>query len=389
MLVGVYAIGVFGILASGDSSDGDAGGFSCDLVVRGIAPVSDGTVWAGVLAVTNNNSYDKVLLLDSDGSELASYDIGNGSVDNAVRAVALAADASDDVYVGGDFPGGILRLNNDGSLDPGFNVVGAGFNGRVTSIAPQADGTLYVGGYFSEYNNIPVSGLVRLLNDGTRDTLNFVAVGVTNVESVALASDGTTDLYSGGTGLSLLERWNSNGSPDTVVFNPIIGPVHTIAPVPVPSGDIYVGGNFTGRIIRFNSNGTPDAAFDVDTGFDTDVLSVELAAAGTLYVGGSFTSYQGVDANGILRLGADGSRDGGFLVGNGFINSNSSSPAVTSVAETTDGFFDVFVGGGFSDYDGTPVNGIARLDSDGSLDSGFDVRIAVNGGTCSSNSISD
>jgi hypothetical protein len=102
-----------------------------------------------------------------------------------------------------------------------------------------------------------------------------------------------------------------------------------------------------------------------------------------------FTSYQGAAANGILRLNANGLRDGGFSIGNGFSNSDNSSPAVISVAETTDGFLDVFAGGGFSDYDGTAVNGIARLDNDGSLDTGFDVSITVDGETCSSKTISD
>ena len=348
-LIAVYAIGVVGILASSSSDDDDDDEFSCDLSVRGIAPVIDGTVWAVVLAV----------------------------------------DASDDVYVGGDFPGGILRLNSDGSLDGGFNVVGTGFNGRVTSIAPQADGTVYVGGFFSAYDSVPVSGLVRLNIDGTRDAPNFVAVGVTDVESVALAADGTSDLYSGGQNLPQLERWNSSGDADDTVFNPVIGPVVSVAPIPAPGGGVYASGNFTGRIIRLNNTGTTDLTFVVGAGFDDNVSSLALATANDIYAGGVFTSYQSSAANGILRLNLDGSRDGFFSIGNGFSNRDNSSPAVISVAETTDGFFDVFAGGGFSDYDGSAVNGIARLDSDGSLDTGFDVRITVDGETCSSQTISD
>ena len=67
LLTGVYALGVFGILASGDGSDGDDfRAFTCGLSVRGIAPVGDGTVWIGVFAKTNTNTEDRGVLLDID-----------------------------------------------------------------------------------------------------------------------------------------------------------------------------------------------------------------------------------------------------------------------------------------------------------------------------------
>jgi hypothetical protein len=277
----------------------------------------------------------------------------------------------------------------------GFNnQVVAGFNGRVTSIVPLANGQLYVGGFFSEYNGANVGGLVRLNIDGTFDG-TFVA-NVQSVESVALASDGTTDLYSGGLLPLRLERWDSNGFP-IVNFDPTFdGSVLIIEPIPVPMGDIYAGGSFTDRMVRLNSSDTVDTGFDVGTGFDADVLSIELAADMTtdIYVGGSFTSYKGNAANGIIKLDELGSPNVNFTSGSGFTDPDGVFPSslVASVAQDTNpspNVLDVFVGGGFTQYDGVASNGIVRLDPDGSLDPAFDVSITIDGEVCDSQTIPD
>lgn len=392
LLICIYALGVFGILASGDGDGDGSRVFSCGLSVQGIAPVGDGTVWVGVFAKTNTDTEDRVVWLDDDGSELFSYIIGNGGSENAIRVVAR--DNTGDIYVAGDFSGGILRLNADGSLDDiAFNnQVGTGFNGRATSVVPLANGQLYVSGFFSEYNGVNVGGLVRLNNDGTRDGA-FVAI-VQSVESVALASDGTTDLYSGGLLPLRLERWDSNGFP-IVNFDPTFDDsVLIVEPIPAPMGDIYVGGSFTNRLVRLNSIDTVDTDFDVDTGFDDDVLSLELAADMTtdVYVGGSFTRYKGNAANGIIRLDELGSPNVNFIIGSGFSDPDDLFPSslVASVVQDTNvspNVLDVFVGGGFTQYKGTASNGIVRLDPDGSLDTAFDVSITVDGGICNSQTI--
>jgi hypothetical protein len=295
--------------------------------------------------------------------------------------------------VGGEFDKGILRLNADGSLDMGF-AVGSGFNGRVTSITPAADGSgnIYVGGFFTLYKNSVVSGLVRLDSNGLRDN-GFIAA-VDNVQTVAMAVEAPflSDVYSGGQNLPRLERWDDNGMEDPA-FTSAIGPVLSVIPSAdsIMSGDVYVGGSFTNRIIRLEDTGTEDAGFAVGTGFDDDVLSIVRANDMTddIYVGGSFTTYKGSAANGILRLNDNGTPDANFIYGSGFSDPGNIFPfvKVASVARATDGTTDVYVGGGFSEYDGNASNGIVRLNDDGSLDAGFDVRISVDGETCSNQTI--
>ena len=395
LLSSIYTLSILGVLASGDGDDDFVRRFTCGLSVQGIAPVGDGTVWIGVFAKTDSDTEDRVVLLDTDGSELLSYLVGDGGTENAVRAVARATDGTGDIYIGGDFTGGILRLNDDATLDGGF-VIGTGFNGRVTSIAPQANGEVYVGGYFSDYDGNAVSGLVRLNDDGSWDNLEFITVGVTDVESVAVGTDAPHVglVYSGGTGANPIARWTGgpiNGGLDST-FTSALNPVFSVIPAADTTGDIYVGGAFTNGIDRLDNTGTPITVFNanVGTGFDSDVLSIDRSASGGIYVGGDFTAYDGNNSDGIVRINGNGTLDGAFLVGTGFTDLNGIFPfsKVATVVQDTGGSDDVFVGGGFTEYNGVASNGIVRLDTVGSQ-TAFDVSINIDGEVCNSQTIPD
>ena len=387
----VCALGIVGILASHSSGDGESS-LLCAVEVRGIAPVPSlgGDVWVGLLVETDDGSVDRVSLLDRNGIEQVAVDIATGNGENLVRTVAIAADGANagDLYVGGDFAEGIFRLDPDGTLDNGF-AVGSGFDGIVNSIVPAADGSgdIYVGGDFTDYQGNLVGGLVRLNEDGTRDT-GFIAI-VPSLESVAMAGLGSAKVYGGGRTFPPLERWTSSGFLDNAPdFNPsvAINPVFTVAPALDGSSDVYVGGDFSNRIIRLTQIGTPNTSFVVGTGFDDSVTHIVRAADGTneIYAGGDFTIYKGVTANGIIRIGTSGSAATSFVSGSGFSNPSvaSSQSRVFSLARAADGTTDLYVGGGFTRYNGRTVNGLVRLDADGSLDTGFEIRVKVDGLTC-------
>ncbi|MEJ2406513.1 MAG: hypothetical protein P8171_19895 [Candidatus Thiodiazotropha sp.] len=142
------------------------------------------------------------------------------------------------------------------------------------------------------------------------------------------------------------------------------------------SGDIYVGGTFatsngttSNRIIRFNVDGTLDSNFETGSGFSSVVSSIVPAADGTgdFFVGGDFTSYNGTNSNRIIRLNSDGTVDSGFALGSGFDN------FVTSIVQASDGSGDIYVAGNFTRYNGIESNHIVRLNSDGTVDSSFAV----------------
>jgi uncharacterized delta-60 repeat protein len=143
-------------------------------------------------------------------------------------------------------------------------------------------------------------------------------------------------------------------------------------------GKILVGGTFTSyngtsrnRIGRLNSDGSLDTGFSIGTGFPTNAVNSIAVQGddGKILVGGSFTSYNGTTRNRIARLNSDGSFDTGFSIGTGF------NSAVNSIAvQGDDG--KILVGGTFTSYNGGAAgssNRIARLNSDGTLDSGFSI----------------
>jgi uncharacterized delta-60 repeat protein len=100
-------------------------------------------------------------------------------------------------------------------------------------------------------------------------------------------------------------------------------------------------------------------------GMNGDVLALALQTNRQILVGGNFTFVNGTPDNGIARLNADGSLDSaGFL--NGYSGANG---AVQAIVCQTDGR--VVIGGAFNSVDDIARNHIARLMTDGSLDTSF------------------
>jgi len=285
---------------------------------------------------------------------------------------------------------GIARLNTDGTLDAGF-AFGTGFDSVVFSVAPANDGSgdVYVGGFFASYNGAGANRIARLNADGTLDTGFAIGTGFdSTVNTIAPASDGSGNVYVGGRFLNYngasaqgIARLKADGTLDAGFANStgFNNGVTSIAPANDGSGNVYVGKGDSG-IVRLKSDGTPDAGFAVGTGFGGLSFGVSTVApandgSGDVYVGGDFSTYNGAAVMGIARLNADGTLDTGFDVGVGFgvfgTLGGFSSDAVSSIAPANDGSGDVYVGGNFSAYKGAAAMGVARLDANGTLNVAF------------------
>jgi len=263
-----------------------------------------------------------------------------------------------------------------GSLDTGFSST-ASANGPVYTIVQHPNGKLTIAGEFTEFANVTRRRLARLLTNGLLDTSFDPGIGANDtIRTMALQHDGK--LLVGGfftnylsTNRNGIARLHIDGTLDAS-FNPGAGadnPVYSL--VIQPNEKILVGGSFNRfsgqtrpRIVRLNTNGVVDASFNTGAGPNSTVFAVALQNDGKVLVGGDFTSVDGFPRSYLARLNANGSVDSTFDIGLGYING-----AVRTILIQPDG--KIIVGGSFTTVAGMPRSYLARLDSDGTLDTNF------------------
>ena len=195
--------------SDGSVDAGFVTGTGFDDTVFTILPARDGsgdlyvggafTLYKGIQAM-------KIVRLNPDGSVDLAFPTTTG-FDGTVRNIALADDRSGGLFAGGDFTNykgiraiRLARLNSNGLLDLTF-VTGIGFNNTVFTVAPAGDasGKLYAGGAFTNYNGAEINDLVRLNQTGARDFSFAIGAGFNDtVLRVMPVGDGSGDLYVGG-----------------------------------------------------------------------------------------------------------------------------------------------------------------------------------------------
>lgn len=295
--------------------------------VRAVAVQPDGKVIiSGQFTTVKGVASVNIARLNVDGSGDASFNVAAGSIESA-NAVALQSDGK--VLVGHD--SGMSRLNSNGSLDANF-YAGSLFvfegSPNVYSVVVQPDGRVLVGGnFYTDNGTNSVYGMARLNSDGSLDS-SFVSGGSELVNSITLQ----------------------------------------------PDGKVVVGGS--GFVLRLNTNGSLDSSFNLGTGLNGSALSLRLQSDGKVLVSGDFSTVNGTNRYGIARLNANGSLDSSFDPGTGVTNTSGAVAAVNAMALQTDG--KVLIGGQFTIVNGTNRNRIAQLNANGTLDSGFEPGTGVN-----------
>jgi uncharacterized delta-60 repeat protein len=380
-----------------DSAFTTAIGTGFNFAVQKLAIQSDGKILVGGNFTTfNGTTVNYITRLNADGTLDTAFDTNTGTgFDNLVDALAIQADGK--IVVGGAFTtfngttvGNIARLNTDGTLDTAFNTnTGTGFSGQVTALAIQADQKILVGGAFTVFNGTTANFIARLNTDGTLDTAFNTNTGTGTddlVDSITIQSDGKI-LIGGSFSLfdeassSRIARLNSDGTLDTT-FTTNIGTgfessfTNFVRGIVVQSnGNIVVGGAFetfnksvAPGVFGLNSDGSPIAILN---GTNNVVEAIATQSDGKIVLGGSFTTFDGVTANRIARLNFDGTLDSAFstAIGNGF------NRRVRAIAIQADG--KIVVVGDLTAFDVITSNYIARLDSNGNLDTDFTINIGT------------
>jgi len=294
-----------------------------------LAIQTDGKILVGGTGITK---------LSSDGSRDTNF---QASVSGEVWSIAVQGDSK--ILIGGRFTtvngatrSSVARLNSNGSLDESFVPGAIPSSAFVFSVVPQPDGMILIGGEFSTVDGISRRGIARLTGRGTVDAFFNPGTGLPNpqitdsIRCVALQTDGK--ILVGGFFTAFndvpqnnLARLNADGSVDTN-FVKVPGPNGFVFATAIqPDGAILLAGNFTSvnnkpnnRIARLLPNGQLDANFAVGEGV-TEMLgvnmvsSVKLQPNGDIIIGGGFEKVDGVRRNGIAKLHSNGSLDTDFV----------------------------------------------------------------------------
>jgi uncharacterized delta-60 repeat protein len=307
-----------------------------------------------------------------------------------ITAVALQTDgkiliAGHFTYVGGVARNGIARLNTDGSLDTTFNP-GTGFaqyENVLPSVSAQclqvaSNGQIYVGGYFDSYNGVSLPSIARLNADGSLDTTFAVGSGTSGsnpVVSSLLIRPGNgviVGAHSGefnGSAVPVLFALTNAGAVDStfnISLTPSLYGIGVTALTFQPNGQILAG--FGASLFRLNSNGSTDTTLSA-TFAGNQIDSIAVQSNGEIVVGGQFSSADGITQANIARLNSDGSLDTTAVMNAGAVLSSSETP--TCLAEEADG--KVLVGGNFTLLDNSSISYFARLNVDSTIDSTFNV----------------
>ena len=227
--------------------------------------------------------------------------------------------------------------------------------------------------------------LVAIRDDETAGSVDFpVAANIQaagNVYSLALQLDGRL-VFGGeftevnGFALPKIARLLPNGDLDTG-FNPGVGAEgRVLAVASQPNGRIVIGGAFTdvdgvprAGLARINQGGDLDTSFDVGTGALGTVRAVALQADGKLIIGGEFLRYASVNRTRLARVLSDGRLDTNFTA---VVNATVHTILVQESGK-------ILIGGEFTRVNTLNVQGIVRLNTDGSIDNDFKVGAGIPG----------
>ena len=231
---------------------------------------------------------NNVVRLETTGARDAGFDAAAAGPLASYVMTILVRPSDGDIFVGGYFSTymGAARhnlawANSDGSLDNRFNGLGGAADGypEIFALAPQPDGKIVVGGFFSSLNGAPHYNIVRLNPDSTIDPS----------------------------------------------FDPNLGTLGSVRSVFIQAdGKILIGGNcrvvngvVRGRVARLNSNGTLDTSFDPGVGAEASVYAVVADSNGSVYLGGAFQTFNGLSRRRVAKLTPAGALDPTFQIGNG------------------------------------------------------------------------
>jgi len=382
-------------------------GFNSEISDLAVLP-DDKIVAVGAFTTYSGSSTNttRIIRLNADGTRDTSFVTGNG-LNSQAYSIGVRSDGKYIIlggftqYSGSSGRNYIVGINANGTRDTSFNT-GTGFGSvaignKVGKVLPLPDNKAYITiPLVTTYSGSTSGNIFRVNSNGTLDnTFNSVAPNTFNRTGFGFgvtvtANPGANSLILSGSDIIAVGQFQTYKSPVIqrgVMVDPTgaisssfnIGPAGFNSTVQAwatqSDGKILAAGGFTAysgsananRIIRLNPNGTRDTSFVAGFGFNNVVNDIRIQPDGKYIAVGTFTSYSGSASSGIARLNPNGTRDTSFNVGTGF----SSAVSQTHCKIQPDG--KIIVVGGFTSYSGSAANRIIRLNADGTRDTSFNI----------------
>jgi uncharacterized delta-60 repeat protein len=205
-----------------------------------------------------------------------------------------------------------IRLNTDGSVDSSFNVL-PGWSLGVSSIFVQDDGKILVSGQFSDTLNPNTIFLLRLNNDGSKDNgfngnnsgFSDYAIQLSSGKILKCGYHESTSKK-----IQLLEEYGAvDNSFYSAIFSGDFSYSYIMSFSEMQNGKIVVVGGFTScdsipanGVIVLNANGTRDLNFNTGTGCDLYGYISAVQNENKILIGGGFSNFNGVASQGIARI---------------------------------------------------------------------------------------
>lgn len=342
----------------------------------------------------------------TDGGVDTTFNSGGAGANKPIRDIAFTGDGK--IYIAGDFTsyngtavGAIARLNADGTLDTSFNAGGAGFahttssSLRINSIDVDVNGDVYAAGTFTSYNGTSVASVARIKNDGSFDATfapatmehqasfpgtpvspSMIRVFGDNVYVSAVMDTLMTNPTQNLAGLVAFSKTGVRVESfvTSLTDGASIQRAYDMFPIP-NSTDFYIYGTFravlgqtANLVARIKVDGSRNLDYannaSPNLGPNNQIPGAALQSDGKLLLAGAFSEFNGNTKKGLVRVNADATLDTTFT-------SPSISFTTPSVALDSNG--KIYVSGGIGTGFGTSTSVfLARLNTDGTLDSSFD-----------------
>lgn len=385
----------------------NAPGYTAELLT-GIPLANGGFIVGGLTRFYDGEAIDAPaivnLLMDGTlnpnfqpGIGFSSFGLSNVGVEalDVYGSFIYAGSSTTLIYQNAPYSEYLVKITGTGDLVPSFNL-GAGIefsSGGVRCCKIQNDNKILVGGSFDTYDGSSANSIIRLNPNGSRDNTfdigtgfsdnlarvinidilsnNFIAVALTNAYQYNLESLQWENF-------AILTADGLDGSFSGWVYPEIIGQVNQFC-LNSEKNSIFIYGYFTDAsleglyggssfpLIRLSETGEVENIFPNFLGVSGILKTMAVHADGSVLLGGDFTaatdSTMQYTVGNIVKIDSLGNIDNQFTAGSIF------NGPVEIIKVQADG--KIIVGGTFSTHANQVVSNIARLNSDGSLDTSW------------------